>query len=484
MKTDSAPPVPSSSLPASNLPQRRRAKLLLLAYACSPSHGSDEAVGWTWALQAARYADTWVICEKNAYQDLVEGYFREQGRPEGLNFAFVEKPRWLRALGRVPGFYYPTYNWWHRRAFAAARRLHENHRFDAAHQLNYCGYREPGYLWKLGVPFLWGPIGGTQNVPWRFLTTLSLRSAVAEAIRGVLNYLQLRLSRRVRAAADRATVLMTANSTTQDDFRRVHGIESLRLCEVQLPEMSGRVRPAKRQGDTLRLLWSGLFHEFKGLGLLLRALALLPPATHWHLDVVGDGRSRNRWMRQAARLGLADRITWHGWLPRSEALDHCRRTDVFVFTSLRDTTGTVVLEALAAGAPVLCLDHQGARDIVTDQCGIKIPVTRPSETIAQLASAIVALASDGERIESLSRGALARAADFMPAARDGVYLEALRRALGERFLWEPRNAAESVNSEIPEIDDAAGQPSDLGNGAQVEPDAASCESTTCGGGGG
>lgn len=511
MTTDSASSLPPPLLPKSDVP-RRRAKLLLLAYACSPSHGSDEAVGWNWAVQAARFADTWVICEKTAYQDLVEGYFREHGRPEGLNFVFVEKPRWLRALGRIPGFYYLSYNWWHRRAFRAAKRLHEKHQFDAAHQLNYCGYREPGYLWKLGVPFLWGPIGGTQNVPWRFLPTLSLRSAAAEAIRGVLNQLQLRLSSRVRHAAGRAAVLMTANSTTQEDFRRVHGADSLLLCEVQLPQLAGRVRRANERGDALRILWSGLFHEFKGLSLLLHALAMLPPESRWCLDVVGDGRSRRRWMHQATRLGLTDRIKWHGWVPRSEALDRCRRADVFVFTSLRDTTGTVVLEALAAGAPVVCLDHQGARDIVTEHCGIKIPVTRPKETIAQLAQAITALANDAVRLESLSRGALVRAAEFMPAARDGVYLAVLRRALGNGFQWEPRYAAElgrpgggGTAEQCEKQRDSPGRdtgsrlgglqnrqksrqgkyrPDTLGIEEQTETDAASCESTSCGGGGG
>ncbi len=514
MKIDSSSPMPTL-LPAGALPQRRRAKLLLLAYACSPSHGSDEAVGWNWALQAARFADTWVICEKSAYEDLIEDYFRKHGRPQGLNFVFVEKPRWMRALARVPGFYYLTYNWWHRRAFRAARELHSKHRFDAAHQLNYCGYREPGYLWKLDVPFLWGPIGGTQNVPWRFLPTLSLRSALSEAFRGSLNQLQLRLSRRVRNAAGRAAVVMTANSTVQRDFRRVHGVDSLLLCEVQLPELAGRIRRAEDRGDTLRLLWSGLFHEFKGLALLLQALAMLPPETRWRLDVVGDGRSRARWMRMAARLGLIDKISWHGWLPRSEALDHCRNTDVFVFTSLRDTTGTVVLEALAAGAPVICLDHQGGRDIVTDQCGIKVPAIWPDETVAQLSNAIAALASDPVRLESLSRGALARAAEYMPAARDGVYVSLLRQVLGDGFEWEPRNDAEcgshgrgatadpcfSHLDFVDRLDSArsvdgvspggekgncsSDRPGDAGNGGvQAEPDAASCESTTCGGGGG
>ena len=86
-----------------------------------------------------------------------------------------------------------------------------------------------------------------------------------------------------------------------------------------------------------------------------------------------------------------------GKLPRPDVLDQYRWADVFVFTSLRDTTGTVVLEALAAGLPVICLDHQGAHDVVTEQCGIKIPLARPGQMIDGLRDAMVALARDPDR---------------------------------------------------------------------------------------
>ena len=54
-----------------------------------------------------------------------------------------------------------------------------------------------------------------------------------------------------------------------------------------------------------------------------------------------------------------------GWLPHQEAIAQYAWADAFVFSSLRDTTGTVVVEALAAGLPVICLDHQGVHDVVT-----------------------------------------------------------------------------------------------------------------------
>ena len=89
-------------------------------------------------------------------------------------------------------------------------------------------------------------------------------------------------------------------------------------------------------------------------------------------------------------MGVAGHIAWLGWLPHREAIEQYAWADAFVFSSLRDTTGTVVVEALAAGLPVICLDHQGVHDVVTDDCGLKIPVTTPREVIAGLSDAIVA----------------------------------------------------------------------------------------------
>jgi glycosyltransferase involved in cell wall biosynthesis len=80
--------------------------------------------------------------------------------------------------------------------------------------------------------------------------------------------------------------------------------------------------------------------------------------------------------------------------------------DVFVFTSLRDTCGTVVLEALSHGLPVICLDHQGVGSVVTDRCGIKVQVTAPPSVVNGLRDAVMRAASDDLLLEALSRGAI------------------------------------------------------------------------------
>src|SRR5208337_189807 len=108
----------------------------------------------------------------------------------------------------------------------------------------------------------------------------------------------------------------------------------------------------------IRLLWSGVLKHCKALHLLICALARLPDAVPYELRVLGDGSLKRRWQRLAERMGVAQHIAWMGWLPHPEAIAQYAWADAFVFSSLRDTTGTVVVEALGAGLPVICLDHQ------------------------------------------------------------------------------------------------------------------------------
>ncbi len=306
-----------------------------------------------------------------------------------------------------------AYNLWHRRAYRVARRLHQHVGFDLVHQATFCGYREPGYLWKLGVPFVWGPLGGTQNCPWRFLPAIGIRGGVQEGLRTALNVLQLRMSRRVRRAARGARALFAANSTVARDLARVHGIRPLVCLENGLSAAFARSTARGARPGALRILWSGEFRPFKGLSLLIEALAGLPPDVAYELRVLGAGPERRRWQRLARRAGIASRTTWPGWLPHGEVWAQYEWADLFAFTSLRDTTGTVVLEALGAGVPVVCLDHQGVHDVVTDQCGIRIPVTTPRQVVRRLRDAIVRLARDEPWRQRLSLGAAQRAQTYL-----------------------------------------------------------------------
>jgi len=415
--------------------QRRRPRLLMLAYECSPYHGSEPGMGWNFARHAASYCDTWVICEQHKWSDGIRKYLDANGQIAGLRFVFVPEKAWAALAWRIPGAGYLSYNLWHRRALRVARQLHEQVGFDLVHQVNVLGFREPGYLWKIGVPLIWGPVGGTQNYPWRFLPEAGLRGALSEGMRSVANRLQLRFSRRVRRAARRAAVLMAANSTVQRDLANAHNVKPTLMLDIGVSEVAET--PSIRAGHNgLRILWCGGLEPWKALPLLLKALARLPEHVAYDLRIVGDGSMKARCRRLARRLGVDHHVTWMGRLTHRRTIEQYSWADVFAFTSLRDTSGTVVLEAFSVGVPVICLDHQGAHDMVTDRCGVKIPVTTPREVIDRLSQAVASLAGDPGRLEKLAAGARLRAREFLWSRRGERLASVYRGVLGDGFLWE------------------------------------------------
>ncbi len=406
-----------------------RPRVLLLAYTCSPERGSEAGVGWNRAVESARHFDTWVICEEHEFAAEIRCHEQVHGPVPGLHFHFVPLRRWERLAGGTQVSWYLVLKLWHRRAYRAACRLHQELRFDLVHQLTFCGFREPGYLWKLDAPFVWGPVGGTQNYPWRFLPHAGLGGAASEALRNVCNWLQVRFSPRVHRAVRKSTVLLAANSTCRRDIGRFHGKTPELLLETGVSRVAAAPHGHAGADDVLRILWSGQLVPRKALHLLIEALARLPAEVRYELRVLGRGPQERRWRRLARRLGVDRHATWLGWLPHQEALQQYAWADLFVFTSLRDTSGNVFLEALAAGLPVVCLDHQGAGDVITAECGVKIAVTRPGEVVDDLAAAILRLARAPAERRQLGQGALELARQYLWSRQGQRMTDLYRRAM-------------------------------------------------------
>jgi glycosyltransferase involved in cell wall biosynthesis len=132
------------------------------------------------------------------------------------------------------------------------------------------------------------------------------------------------------------------------------------------------------------LLFVGRLSTQKGVSVLLDALALVP--ARWHLRIVGDGPERASLTAQAARLGIAERVTFHGWAQREELPALYRAADVFVFPSLDEGMPNVVLEALASGLPIVATRIAGNDQLVLPgENGTLVPPSDPHAFAAALA---------------------------------------------------------------------------------------------------
>jgi glycosyltransferase involved in cell wall biosynthesis len=400
---------------------RPRLRVVISAFGLSPIRGSEAATAWQHVSRITRYHDVVALCFPGLRGEIVEEcekFFAANGPHPGLSIEFIEPPPFARLLERnsssvLRAFVTIGNRSWQKAAFARAQALHRQQPFDAAHQLTITGYREPGFLWKLGVPFFWGPVTGASDVPWRYLSLMGWRDRLAYSSRNIANFVQMRIAPRPRRAARAASEVWAVGQDNLDMVTGRWGVPATQLFETgTLPPRADQPIRTFQPGQKLRMVTAGYLVGRKALSIALRALAIVGDRIPWEYTVMGHGPAKEGWMALAKDLGLGDRVRWTGNLPHAEALAELQSNHLFLFPSLKEGTPNVVPEALTKAVPVLCHEMCGMGLMVNDTCGIKVVPRGPAASARGFADAILKLATTEGEIERLSRGALIRAAQI------------------------------------------------------------------------
>ena len=407
----------------------RRSRLLMVSYCFAPNGTMEERNGWQRAVSAAKDFDVTLLYFPSVSVSELESHVPSDIRPGGLNLVPVSEGWLSRSLSPIEALFYVRYRHWHRLAYRAAAKLHSEDPFSISHLVTLCGFREPGFVWQLNIPHVWGPIGGTHYFPMRFLKSLDMWNQCREIVRTFLNHYQLHWCSRVRTAMQRSVAVVAATSDAQIALRKAFGISAEVELETGIDYPVASPRQIRSEDAPFRILWAGRLRAWKGLPLLLHAIAKLPKSLPIELRVLGDGRSKKSWQKLAQRLGIAENIEWIPWPSYRETLPYYGWADAFAFTSLRDTSGTGLLESLAAGCPIIGMNHQGAFDIMTDQCAIRIRPTEWPATVDGFRDGIESLARDARKHLCLSHGALERAREFEWRTRASCFPSIYQRVL-------------------------------------------------------
>jgi O-antigen/teichoic acid export membrane protein/glycosyltransferase involved in cell wall biosynthesis len=388
-----------------------RKRVLLLAYSFHPHATMEDRNGWCRALQAAEKYDVHVLCSPSTKLDEVQDSIPESLRPH-LTVEPVVVCRLCTLFLSIELLFYLGYRIWLGHVQATAQKRHADRPFHITHVVSLCGYREIGNLWKLSCPSVVGPIGGTSGFRLGFLKILDPCSCLFEVFRNVINWYQLSMSRRVRRSLQNSTQVLAANSSTSLALQTHTNQPIPVMLETGIDYAILSSKEFRDTTQPLKILWAGRLRGWKGLPLLLQAISKLPIDVPVQLRVVGNGKLEKRWRRLATKLGISHKVSWESRPHYRDSLALYRWADVFAFTSLRDTSGTGLLESLAAGTPILGLNHQGAADIITEDSGIKISVHSPEQAIQEFSNAIIKLHREPEYLKRLSDGALERAKNY------------------------------------------------------------------------
>jgi glycosyltransferase involved in cell wall biosynthesis len=374
------------------------------AYACEPGKGSEPEVGWQWALQMARYHDVTVLTRENNRPAIEPALSALRGRQPLPSFVYHDRGRLWLDLKRRAHATQLYYLMWQRSARDVVARLHESNRYDLMHHVTFAGFRYRTAIWGHGARSIWGPVGGIESVPCGLLPWHHPVSLVREVVRNASNALQASplsvLPKRARAS----TLMLVSTREMQQAFARL-GYQADLMPTIGLKPADLPFQPHRPSPGPLKLLFVGNIIGLKGIDLALAALK--ESQTGAVLTLIGSGNYLSAAQRLAAQMGLGERVTFKGRLPREEVLKAYPDYDVFLFPSLHDTGGYAVIEAMFNELPVICLDCSGPAVLVPTGCGIKVPLAARAQVIAGLAGAIRSY--DQNRTAVLDHGKAARA---------------------------------------------------------------------------
>lgn len=406
-------------------------KVLLSAYACEPGRGSEPGNGWNWAISLAELGHQVTVFTHPRGKAAITRELELLEPATAPTIVYIDIPARLRLLCRGQIGVYLHYLFWQRVAFTTAK--HRGQPYDVVHHVTWGSLHGFSALWRLGVPFIFGPIGGGQLAPpayreyfedgWHF-----------ERMRGFLTKYALPFHFMGRRMLKHTRVALGTNDETLEVLRRLGAEQvSLFLDTGISEELIARPDSLRNNnGESLRLLWVARLYPRKGLPLALEALSYVQSDAH--LTIIGDGPMRERvgtWINQ---YGVGSKVTWLGSQDWQAVLKAYEEHDVFLFPTLRDSCPAQLLEAMAKGLPIVTLDHHGSRVLVPDGCGIKVSVDSDVHATARnLAWAIDDLANDAGQRSRMGMAGIEFARQMTWSARarrmDTIYRDVVCRQL-------------------------------------------------------
>ena len=197
---------------------------------------------------------------------------------------------------------------------------------------------------------------------------------------------------------------------------RVKASESLGIAldDRELTELEPSQLTVEQQVDNkpqmFRVFYAGRFLHWKGMEFGLKAFAqLVNNIDSTDLTMIGDGTAKYLWQQTCKDMHINTNVHWVTKMSRTDFLESLKQFDVLLFPSLHDSGGMVVLEAMAAGIPVVCLDIGGPALLVDESCGIKVPATNQEDTTKMLYRALLELATDPKQRALKAQAAALRA---------------------------------------------------------------------------
>lgn len=385
--------------------------ILIHTWDLSKYRGSEFSVSYNYIKSMEKYHKLFVAFASNSYER--EDYSELKELTEELtNCTFITiKPNSYMKLckkieAKFPSYInniikYAYYKEWEKRLYSYIKTSNFINSIDCIHYVGPAGYHEPGYLWKLKKPYIWGAISGFENINKVLAKKLFARKFVLYT-KKYLNILTIKFNPRIRKALEKTDIVVAATISNKQI------IESNFKCRkvMYFPENLMRIskddilsteylKDKYSNVKKLTILWIGNIEPRKMPNLLIDSLRCIK-SKNIQVYCIGGGSS---FIKDNCDIGF---VKFINKIPRDEVEKYWKIAHLHIITSAHEANTTVLFEAMEHCVPTLTTDICGMHDIVKDNTGIKIPVDTYQNVVQNIAEKIDFVAENPNQLYKMA----------------------------------------------------------------------------------
>ena len=321
--------------------------ILISAYGCEPDKGSEPGAGWNWAVEVAKRHKVTVLTRANN-RCSIEKELQVNPRPN-MSFIYYDLPESIKKYKKGQKGVQLYYALWQIGAYRYVKRLNQQHKFSMVFAVTFGTMWLPTLMYKLNVPFVWGPLGGGEGVPEVLWPQLTKKQALIERVRKINKYICL-TNPWFHSACKHASALILR---TEDSLNCI---------------------PLKYRSKCSMMIETGVSQE------QCDALEQLPKKVG--KDFVVSGRLVGLKLVDVAIRAMAE-------LKKEQSIQKIKNAAALVVTSGREGGTWVLYEAMMCKTPIICMDTSGMHILVEDDGGIKLPVADYNTMVKKFAESML-----------------------------------------------------------------------------------------------
>lgn len=382
--------------------------ILVTAYAINPYKGSEDGTGWNYVRQVARFNKVIAITRENNLTDIQRYVEEHQLDVSNIEFKGYDLPYWARWWKRGGNGAMLYFYLWQMFIVGFIKKLNQS--FDIVHNLNFHTDSVPTFLWMLGKPVVWGPVGHHPKVPKGYYNT-SNATLIDRSKNHVIYGLKLVLWNLdpFMALAKKNVSKVICINLEVERVLKLPAHKVIRFFSVGVDEIHTQFIEKTK----FRVLSVGRIVPLKGFDITVKSFKIfldrlsVEQKEDVELVLVGKGKSVYQIKEYIEANDLGRYIKLINWVEQKELKRYYGASSLFFFPS-HEGAGMVVPEAFSYGLPVLCFDNCGPGEFVTQNCGVKLPYSDYNSSLSGFADELMKLFNNREELGRLSIGAKER----------------------------------------------------------------------------